>query len=60
MGIEKLHEIYSTKLREIFKYVSEPLRLRNKSKSIMYHFLMASNNKTAYDIANDIIRLRTN
>jgi hypothetical protein len=39
----------------VFKYVSKPYVLRNKNKSIMFHFVLASNNQVAVKIANDII-----
>lgn len=54
-AIEKSAELYKSRLNELFKYVSEPYVLKNKTNSIMFHFYMASNNKTAVNIANDII-----
>ncbi len=54
--IEKIHQLYTNRLKEIFKFVSEPFVMRNSKNSIMFHFLMATNNKTALKIANDIIK----
>ncbi len=53
--IEKSAELYQIRLREVFKYVSNTFALKNSANSTMYHFLMASNNKNAVKIANDII-----
>ena len=44
------------RLAEIFKFVSDPFLMRNSTGGIMYHFMMASNNKSAQKIANDIIK----
>lgn len=55
-AIEKSAVLYRNRLNEIFNYVSEPFILRNSSGSIMYHYLMASNNSTAHKIANEIIK----
>ncbi len=54
-AIEQSAILYKNRLSEIFKFVSEPFILKNSSNSIMFHFFMASNNKTAQNIANDII-----
>jgi three-Cys-motif partner protein len=54
--IEKAGELYRNRLSEIFKFVSKPFPLTNSTGSIMYHFMMATNNKTALTIANDIIK----
>lgn len=55
-AIQKAGELYKKRLNEVFKYVSHPLELRNSTGSIMYHFMMASNNNAAFSIANDIIK----
>lgn len=55
-AIEKAGELYRNRLNEIFKFVSKPFPLTNSTGSIMYHFMMATNNKTALTIANDIIK----
>jgi three-Cys-motif partner protein len=55
-SISRIHELYKERLLSIFKHVSEPFVLRNTTGSIMYHFMMATNNKTALKIANDIIK----
>jgi three-Cys-motif partner protein len=55
-SIKKIAEVYIEKLKQIFKFVSEePLKLFNTRNFPIYHFVFASNNKTAYNIANQII-----
>jgi three-Cys-motif partner protein len=54
-AIEKSAKLYKERLGGLFSFVSEPYILKNKSNSIMFHFFMASNNKTAVNIANDIV-----
>ncbi len=54
-AINKSAELYSERLNTLFKFVSKPYILRNASNSMMFHFLMASNNKSAVGIANDIV-----
>jgi len=54
-AIEKSAILYKKRLNNLFKFVSEPYVLKNKSNSIMFHLLMASNNDTAVKIANEII-----
>jgi three-Cys-motif partner protein len=48
--------LYQTRLKEVFKFVSKPFELRNSSNSIMYHLFLTSNTKTAEKIANDIVK----
>lgn len=55
-AIEKSAELYQERLRIIFRYVTNPFVLRTKSRSVLYHFFMASNNQNAVRIANDVIR----
>ncbi len=54
-SVEKIHAFYKDRLSTIFEYVSDAFVMRNSTNSIMYHFLLASNNKTAQKIANDIV-----
>jgi three-Cys-motif partner protein len=54
-AIEKSAILYKERLNNLFKFVSEPYVLKNSSNSIMFHFLMVSNNKSAVKIANEII-----
>jgi three-Cys-motif partner protein len=49
-------QLYKTRLNEVFKFVSEPFVMRNSTNSPMFHFYMATNNKTALKIANDVIK----
>jgi len=55
-AIEKSAELYKERLNKLFKFVSNPYILKNKSNSTMFHFLMASNNRTAVKIANEITK----
>lgn len=55
-SIEKIGELYKERLKTIFNFVSESYVMRNSTNSIMFHFMMATNNKTALKIANDIIK----
>jgi three-Cys-motif partner protein len=48
-------KLYSKKLKQIFSDVSKPFVMRNSQNAIMYHFMMAANNKAAIKIANDVI-----
>ncbi len=54
-SISKIHKIYKSRLNTIFKYVSDAYVMKNTQNSIMYHFLLASNNQTAINIANHIV-----
>lgn len=55
-AIERAATLYHERLSDIFKYVTDPMVLENKRGSPMYHYLCATNNKTAYNIATDIIK----
>lgn len=55
-AIEKAGALYKKRLNEVFKFVSEPFPLKNSTGSVMYHFMMATNNKAALKIANHIIK----
>ena len=55
-AINKIGDLYKNKLSEVFKYVSESFIMRNANNSIMYHFMMATNNPAALKIANDVIK----
>lgn len=55
-SIFKIGEIYGGRLKEVFKYVSDSFVMRNSNRSIMYHFMMATNNHTALKIANEVIK----
>lgn len=55
-AIIKIGELYKSKLKEVFSYVSDSFVMRNKTNSIMYHFMMATNNASALKIANDVIK----
>lgn len=54
--IEKSAQLYKHKLEEIFTYVSNPYELKNSKSTIMYHLFLASKNKVAIKIGNDIVR----
>ena len=53
--IERLGSLYQENLKKIFRFVSRPFVMKNEKNSVMYHFLLGSNNKTAEKIANDIV-----
>ncbi|MFB9843372.1 three-Cys-motif partner protein TcmP [Mucilaginibacter ginsenosidivorans] len=54
--IQKIGNLYTQRLKTIFEFVSESFVMRNSTNSIMYHFMMATNNKNALKIANDVIK----
>lgn len=54
-AIEKSAILYSDRLKKLFKFVSKPYILKNSANSVMFHFLMASNNQTAVKVANEIV-----
>ncbi|MGB4769810.1 MAG: three-Cys-motif partner protein TcmP [Chitinophagaceae bacterium] len=54
-AIEKSALLYRERLAKLFRFVSEPYILKNRSNSIMFHFFMASNNKSAVKVANEIV-----
>lgn len=54
-AIEKSAKLYSERLNSLFKFVSKPYVLKNTSNSVMFHFMMATNNEAAVKIANQII-----
>jgi three-Cys-motif partner protein len=57
--IGKIADVYVSKMKSIWKYVTEtPLRLETANGTPLFHFVFASNNKTAYKIANEIILKR--
>ncbi len=55
-AINKIGDLYSQRLKTVFKFVSESFVMRNSQNSIMYHFMMATNNETALKLANDVIK----
>jgi len=54
--INKIGELYRQRLNTIFDFVSESFVMRNSNNSIMYHFMMGTNNPTALKLANDVIK----
>jgi len=55
-AVLKCGELYRSRLSGVFTYVSDSFIMRNKHHSIMYHFMMATNNARALKIANDVIK----
>lgn len=55
-AIEKAGILYKEQLHSVFKYVSNPFLMKNKTGSTLFHFFMASNNAIAQKIANEIIK----
>ena len=54
-AINKSALLYQERLNTVFQYVTQPFILKSTQGNIMYHMFMASNNKTAQKIANEII-----
>lgn len=54
-AVKKAHLLYKDRLRNVFSYISDAYVMRNSKNSILYHFLLASNNATAIKIANHIV-----
>jgi three-Cys-motif partner protein len=57
-AISRAGRLYTERLKTVFQYVSTSFVLRNRKKSPMYHFVLASNNYKAVKIANDVIEKR--
>ena len=57
-AIQKIGELYKNRLSTVFDFVSDSFIMRNNNNAIMYHFMMATNNKAALAIANDVIKPR--
>ena len=55
-AIQKIGDLYAERLGEIFDHVSKPFVMKNSMNSIMYHFMMATNNAAGVKIANDVIK----
>lgn len=55
-AIQKAGILYKERLNTVFKFVSESFVMKNSTNSIMYHFMMATNNAAALKIANDVIK----
>lgn len=54
--VSKAGELYKQRLGTVFKHVTDPFVMRNSTNSIMYHFMMATNNSKALKIANEVIK----
>lgn len=54
--VNKAGELYRNRLKTVFKFVTDSFVMKNSTNSIMYHFMMATNNPTALKIANDVIK----
>lgn len=55
-AIDKIHKLYKGRLQTVFKFVSEAFVMRNSTNSMMYHFMMATNNAAALNVANDVVK----
>jgi three-Cys-motif partner protein len=55
-AVRKLGDLYAARLKEVFNFVSKPFIMKNSMNSIMYHFMMATNNAAGVKIANDVIK----
>ncbi len=55
-AISKIAKLYVSQLKKVFEYVTDPaLELKNSRKVTIFHFIFASNNKSAKKIASQII-----
>jgi len=54
---EEAANLYKERLNTIFKFVSDPLVMKNSNNAIIFHFFMASNVEVAMKIANDIVKI---
>lgn len=55
--IEKIARLYAEQMKTIWKHVTdEPLVLKNRNNSPLFHFVFASNNANAKKIAKQIIQ----
>lgn len=54
-AVEKIISLYQDRLKNIWKYVSNAYPMKNSTGSIMFHFLLASQNLSAVKIADEII-----
>ncbi len=54
--IPHIAHLYRKQLQTVFQYVTEPLVLKNTRNNPIFHFIFASNNKTALKIAHQIIK----
>lgn len=55
-AVNKAGKLYKSRLNTVFKFISDSFVMRNSTNSIMYHFMMATNNPQALKIANDVIK----
>lgn len=56
-AVEEAAQLYKERLNTVFKFVSNPLEMRNSKNAIIFHFFMASNVEVAMKIANDIVKI---
>jgi len=56
-AVDEVAKLYKERLNVIFKYVSNPLVMKNSKKATIFHFFMASNVAIAMKIANDIVKI---
>lgn len=55
-AVTRASELYRTRLNTVFLYVSEAFAMKNATNSIMYHFIMATNNANGLKIATEVIK----
>lgn len=56
MPAEKLAAIYAENLGKVFRHVSAPVIMRNTKAAPLYALFLASNNRIAVKITNDIFK----
>lgn len=54
-SIKRAVDLYKDRLNTIWSHVSNPFPMKNSTGSVMYHFLMATNNPVGLKIANEVI-----
>ena len=55
-AVNKVGQLYKEKLKTVFTFVSDSFVMKNSTNSIMYHFMMATNNAGGLKIANDVVK----
>lgn len=55
-AVQEAAKLYRERLNTVFKFVSEPLEMKNSKNAIIFHFFMASNVEVATKIASDIVK----
>jgi three-Cys-motif partner protein len=57
ISANRLADLYTGRLKTLFPYVSNPVIMKNSKNAALYALCLASHNKTAIKITNDIFKL---